>query len=217
MTSTPLPRRRALVAGAATLAAAGILGGPWPRPAHAAAATPDDPALFHDPGSPVLGNPRGSLPMAEFFDYRCPYCRMMYPRLRRLLAEDHDIRLIAKEWPIFGGPSVTAARVALAANLQGRYQPVHDALFSTTEALDEATIRALAQTAGVDMARLDHDLAARRADIDHILAQVSAQAHALGLGGTPGFVIGPYLVPGALSDADLRKVVSAARAKLRAG
>jgi protein-disulfide isomerase len=75
----------------------------------------------------VLGNPRGAVTVVEFFDYRCPYCRIMEPRLHELLTQDKSVRLVLKDWPIFGGVSVYAAQVAIAAGWQGKYAPVHDA------------------------------------------------------------------------------------------
>ncbi|MEO8715202.1 MAG: DsbA family protein [Acetobacteraceae bacterium] len=133
----------------------------------------------------------------------------------RLLAEAHDVRFISKEWPIFGGVSVAAARFAMAANWQGKFAAVHNAFLETLGGLDDVEFRAVAAKAGLDMARLHRDLSTRSADLDAMLALVSAQAHALGLQGTPGFVIGSYLVPGALSYDDLLQVVSDARAKLK--
>ena len=170
--------------------------------------------MFADPDAPVLGNPHGTLPIAEFFDYRCPFCRRMDPLIGRLLRENPDFRYVAKEWPVFGGPSTTAARVALAANWQGRFAAVNNALFATS-GLDEARTRAAAQGAGVDMVRLDRDLLTRSADLERMLGRVSEQAASLALQGTPGFVIGTYLVPGALSYDDLRNLVAKARAKLQ--
>lgn len=171
--------------------------------------------LFNDPQDPVLGNPHGTLPIAEFFDYRCPFCHRMYPLVARLLKDNPDIRYVAKEWPVFGGPSVTAARVALAANWQGKFAAVNDALFTVAGPLDAKRIDAAARHAGVDMARLRHDLVSRDTELEKMLGRVAVQAASLGLQGTPGFVIGTYLVPGALSYDDLRKVVADARGKLQ--
>ncbi|MDJ0391138.1 DsbA family protein [Roseomonas sp. E05] len=169
--------------------------------------------LVRGPGAVVLGNPAGDVTIIEFFDYRCPYCRRMHPMLKRLLAEDHGIRFVAKEWPVFGGPSVTAAKIALAADWQGNYAAVHQALMEHEGTLDEAKVRALAEQAGADMARMDADLSGRGAELDAMLGQVAAQAHALGLRGTPSFIIGTYLVPGALAYDDLVQVVGEARTK----
>lgn len=215
----PVSRRIAIGSAVVAMSAAGMFASQWfARSAthtQEAARSVSGAPLYNDPNDPVLGNPHGTLPIAEFFDYRCPFCRRMHPLMTRLLRDDPDIRYVAKEWPVFGGPSVTAARVALAANWQGRFAPVNHALFTATGPVDEPRIRAAAQSAGVDMTRLDHDLSARDAELQRMLGRVAVQAASLGLQGTPGFVIGTYLVPGALSYDDLRKVVAEARAKLQ--
>jgi len=161
----------------------------------------------------VLGNPKGTLPIAEFFDYRCPYCRGMHPMLQRLIAANPDIRYVAKEWPVFGGPSVTAARVALASNYQGKFDAVNGALFKT-HIVDTASVVDAAAQAGVDMKRLESDLKAHTSEMDSALGTAATQALALGLQGTPGFIIGPFLIPGALSEKNLGIVVRNARAKM---
>lgn len=161
--------------------------------------------------APVIGNPLGRVTIVEFFDYRCPYCRIMQPRLQALLADRHDVRLVLKEWPVFGGVSVYAAKVALASAWQGKFEPVHDALFALPLPFDEAAVRAAAQKAGVDMTRLDHDLSTRGSEIDTELTANAVEAQKLGFPGTPGFVIGHETVPGALSRRDLDRLISQAR------
>jgi protein-disulfide isomerase len=167
-------------------------------------------SIGSDPDAPVTGNPLGSVTVSEFFDYRCPYCRMMQPTLAALLAKDKRVRLVAKEWPIFGGPSVTAARIALAARWQGKYAAVHEALFQLPRTMDEESIRAAAASAGVDMGRLDRDLASRGKEIDAELATVDREARAVGFQGTPGFVIGTLIAPGAIPAAGLDDMVNRA-------
>ncbi len=179
-----------------------------------AAAAPDtiaSPARLADAASPVLGNPRGRDIIVEFFDYRCPYCRRMQATFDRLLAQDSEARLVLKEWPVFGGVSVYAARVALASRWQGRFAAVHEGLFKASGPLDRAAVRRIARDAGVDLPRLDRDLHARRAELDGMLRQVAAQAAALGFQGTPGLVIGRHPISGALSLADLRNLLASAR------
>ena len=139
----------------------------------------------------------------------------MHPLIARLLKENPDIRYLAKEWPVFGGRSIIAARVALAANWQGQFAAANDTLFAAVAPLDEQRIDAAARAAGVDMARMQHDLWSRDAELQNMLGRVAVKAASLGLQGTPGFVIGTYLVPGALSYDDLRKVVADVRAKLQ--
>jgi len=179
---------------------------------HAASTSPANLVrqMASDPGTPIGGNPAGTITMLEFFDYRCPYCRIMQPRVAALLAKDKRVRLVLKEWPIFGGISVYAARVALAAQWQGKYDAVHEALFALPRAMDEPSVRAAAAAAGVDMTRLDHDLAKRNDEISATLLQTDREARSLGLQGTPGFVVGSTLVPGAISEGDLEKLVDQA-------
>ncbi len=209
----PRVRRRDLIATGTMLL--GGIGALVLAPHPAAAAPPDltREAVFFDPAAPVLGHAKGTLPIAEFFDYRCPYCRGMHPVLQRLIANDADIRFVAKEWPVFGGPSVTAARVALAAAWQGKFAAVNDALFAAPIANDAAVLQA-ARQAGLDMTRLAHDMQTRAADLDHELGTVAMQANALGLQGTPSLIIGNYLIPGALDEENLARVVRDARAQL---
>ena len=134
--------------------------------------------LLHDPNSPVLGNPRGAVTVVEFFDYRCPNCRMMEPRLQELVTQDKSVRLVLKDWPIFGGMSVYAAQVAIAAGWQGKYAPVHGALFTLPRTMDRDAVRNAARKAGVDLAQLDRDLSARGAEIDRILGKPDPLRHA---------------------------------------
>ena len=162
--------------------------------------------------APTIGNPVGRVTIVEFFDYRCPYCKVMEPRLRSVLAEDKGVRLVLKQWPVFGGVSILAARVALASEWQGKFQAVHEALFALPLPFDGAAVRAAARGAGVDLARLDADLAARGAELDMTLAANAAEAGELKFAGTPGFVIGRQTAPGALPRDLLDKLIAQARA-----
>jgi protein-disulfide isomerase len=190
-------------------------GAPPLMSAASAASIPDAIAasIASDPSAPVAGNPLGSVSVSEFFDYRCPYCRTMQPILDALLARDHRVRLVAKEWPIFGGASVIAARVALASQWQGKYAAVHKALFELPRSMDEVAIRSAAAAAGVDMARLDRDLATRGKEIDTELSAVDHEARAVGFQGTPGFVVGTLVAPGAIPAASLDELVNRAAAR----
>lgn len=162
--------------------------------------------------APTIGNPVGRVTIVEFFDYRCPYCKVMEPRLRSVLAEDKGVRLVLKQWPVFGGVSVLAARVALASEWQGKFQAVHEALFALPLPFDEAAVRSAAQDAGVNLARLDADLIARDAELNATLAVTATEAQELKLVGTPGFVMGRQVVPGALPRENLNKLIAQDRA-----
>lgn len=168
-------------------------------------------ALTANPDDPVIGNPRGDVTIVEFSDYRCPFCRRVHPELRRLLAEDSGVRLVAKELPILGPPSVIFARAALAAHRQGRWAAVNDRLIAFSGEPTEAAIIGTALAAGgLDEARLRRDMADPA-----IATQLRLNlelARAIGVNGTPAFVIGGRLYPGAMELADLRRAVAEARA-----
>lgn len=182
-------------------------------PGSAQDATPSqlETELFHDDNSPVAGNPYGTVTLVEFFDYRCPYCRAMHPQLQKLVAQDKSVRLVLKDWPIFGGASVYAAQVAIASGWQGKYLAVHDALFALPREMDRAAIRRAAEQAGVDMAQLDRDLSERAVEIRRTLGKTNREAQMLELQGTPAFVIGHHVIPGAISQDDLEKLIAEAK------
>jgi protein-disulfide isomerase len=215
MKRKPSRKRLGLVAAAVLGVIALWMGQHTPGTVGAAAAANNASALakdlFHDPDSPVAGNLDGTVAAVEFFDYRCPYCRIMEPRLQELLAQDKSVRLVLKDWPIFGGVSVYAAQVAIAAGWQGKYLPVHTALFGLPRTMDRDAVRDAARKVGVDLARLDRDLSGRSAEIERILGRTDVEARMLQLQGTPGFVIGRSLVPGALSLEDLEHLVAKAK------
>jgi protein-disulfide isomerase len=165
--------------------------------------------LEADPGSPVLGNPKGDVTLVEFFDYRCPYCKQVAPSLEALLAEDKQLRLVMKELPILGKDSVAAARAALAAERQGKYFKFHNALMAVKGPLSDDTISQTAAAVGLDLDRLKADMA--RPEIDAQLRATYELAQALHIRGTPAFVVGGELIPGAVDLATLRQKIAAAR------
>jgi protein-disulfide isomerase len=167
--------------------------------------------VFDDPDAPVAGNPKGNASLVEFFDYRCPYCKQVEPALEALLNEDRQLRFVYKEFPVLGSDSVTAARAALAARQQGKYDAMHRALMALKGQIDEASVFKVANSVGLDVERLKRDMAAP--DIDRILKANTNLATALDIRGTPGFVIGNEIVPGAISLEDLKHLIETARAK----
>ncbi|MFQ5773941.1 MAG: DsbA family protein [Kiloniellaceae bacterium] len=168
-------------------------------------------ALAGDPDSPVLGNPEGDVLIVEFFDYRCPYCRRVAGNVRRIVADDGNIRLVMKEFPILGPESVRAARAALAATKQGKYEAYHFALMTAPGDMSEAHLKRIAEKVGLDVARLQRDMEAP--EIEESLRRNYALAEALSINGTPAFVIGDTLVPGAVNLETLKRLVAEARAK----
>jgi protein-disulfide isomerase len=165
--------------------------------------------LEADPASPVVGNPKGDVTLVEFFDYRCPYCKQVAPSLAALLEEDKRLRVVMKEFPILGKESVTAARAALAAELQGKYAPFHHALMAVKGPLAETAVYQAAAGAGLDVERLKSDMA--RPEIEAQLRANYDLAQTLGIRGTPAFVVGGELIPGAVDLATLRRKIAAAR------
>lgn len=167
-------------------------------------------ALKNDPSTPVLGNPEGDVAMVEFFDYRCPYCRRVADSVKDVVDEDGNVRLIMKEFPILGPESMRAARAALAAHRQGKYEPFHWALMTRPGDMSEAHLRSVAEEVGLDVAQMERDMQADA--IDESLKRNFHLADALGINGTPAFVIGNTLVPGAIDVDTMRKLIAEARA-----
>lgn len=167
--------------------------------------------LLHDPASPVGGNPKGDVTIVEFFDYRCPYCKQMEPGLEALLKEDTKLRIVYKEFPILGPDSLVASRAALAALKQGsdKYLRFHAALMNAKGQVNEAVILKLAEDSGLDVARIKTDMSAP--EIETLIKRNYDLADSLDIKGTPAFVIGDTLTPGAVDIPTLRKLVAAAR------
>jgi protein-disulfide isomerase len=169
--------------------------------------------LENDPESPVAGNPRGTVVVVEFFDYRCPYCKRMHEPVKQMLASERDVRVVRRDLPILGPASVIAARAALASRAQGarHYEAFHEALMTARGALDEAAVFRIARETGLDAERLRRDMEDPR--VAALLRRNAELAQALGLTGTPGYAIGEALVPGAVDLATLRSLVAEARTR----
>jgi protein-disulfide isomerase len=165
--------------------------------------------IFSDPRSPVAGNPAGDVTIVEFFDYHCTYCKAVSGPLDELLAKDKGVRLVLKEYPILAEDSVVAARAALAASAQGKYWEFHQALMAYRGKFDMPTLKSIAVSVGVDADRMEADMAA--ASMSEDLRGNRALGDALGVQGTPTFVIGNRIIPGALSADDLKQLIAAAR------
>jgi len=165
--------------------------------------------VFDDPATPVGGNPQGDVTIVEFFDYRCPYCKQVLPSLQALLDQDRNLRFIYKEMPVLGAPSVTAAHAALAARLQGKYEAFHAAMMATKGQITDEVVYQVAGSVGLDVDRLKQDMAAP--EIDRALKANLALANALDIRGTPGFIIGDHIVPGAMDLGALKDLIAEAR------
>jgi protein-disulfide isomerase len=169
-------------------------------------------AVLRDPEVPVLGNPDGDLTVVEYFDYQCPYCKKLSPQIAQVVRDDGKIRLVLKDWPIFGAVSKTAAQLALAAKYQNKYQEAHDALIGAKEKLSDANIPELLTKAGVDVEKVRQDLQAHQKTIDDVLVHNNAQADAFGFQGTPAFIVGFFRVPGVVEMKVFKQIIADARA-----
>ena len=168
-------------------------------------------ALFQSPDSPVAGNVTGNVTIVEFFDYNCPYCRSVAQTLNRVIESDGYIRVVFKEFPILGPNSVFAARVALAANAQGRYADFHDRLMSLKGQADEASVFRAASELGLDLKKLEADM--KDPLIDAEIRRNEVLAKSLRINGTPAFVIGNEVVRGAADLDTIMTLVQRARNK----
>jgi protein-disulfide isomerase len=169
--------------------------------------------VVDDPVAPKRGAAGYDVSIVEFFDYNCPYCRRMEPVLNNLLASDPKVRIVYRDWPIFGPASREAARAAIASQWQGHHAAFHEALLTSPGKLDSAGIRTAATRANVDWSRLQRDLKAHGSEIDALLARTDSIAGAIGFNGTPALIVGAQVVAGAVDLTALRGLVATARSK----
>jgi protein-disulfide isomerase len=166
-------------------------------------------ALERDPADAVTGNPNGDVTLVEFFDYRCGYCKQVAGAVAAAVSEDGKVRLVHKQLPILGPASVLAARAAVAAQAQGRYAMFHDALMAERRQLDEAGLIDLAKRVGLDGDRLRRDMMSPETEAR--IQKSATLAQSLNIRGTPAFVIGGELIPGAVDAATLKSLIAKAR------
>ncbi len=169
-------------------------------------------ALERDPTAPVLGNPQGDITLTEFFDYNCPFCRKMVDPIHRLIGSDPQLRVVFREWPVFGADSDFATRASLASLQQGKYWRFHTALFRTRGRVTEAATMRTARDLGLDIARLERDMQSE--PVERHIGNSHLLAEHMGLMGTPTFVAGDEGAFGEYSLEDLRGLVKRARETL---
>jgi protein-disulfide isomerase len=167
--------------------------------------------LWGNPNDPVMGNSHGDVVVVEFFDYNCPYCKAVEPRLEALLKSDPGVKLVLKEFPILTPQSQLATRAALAAVRQGKYARFHQALMNYRGMVDEGVVFDAAKNAGLDIARLKRDMAAP--EIPYAIIDTFNQARGVRLFQTPAFIVGTHILTGPSAEIDFPKAVAAVRAK----
>lgn len=166
-------------------------------------------AIFKSAIDPVVGNPKGDVTMVEFMDYNCGWCKRSVGEVSKLLEQDKNLKVVFKEFPIFGEGSEYAARAALAATRQGKYWDLHRALFAHEGKVDAEVTDQLAEAQGIDMAQLKKDME------DPAIAGAIGANHALGqslmITGTPAFIIDRTVVPGYLPIDGLQSEIDKVR------
>jgi len=180
---------------------------------HKAAVKEHADALFNSPDQVTLGNHNGDVTFVEFFDYNCGYCKRAMSDMLTLMKDDPKLKVVLKEFPVLGPGSVEAARVAVAVRMQDpsgkKYLAFHQKLLGGRNPADAARALAVAKEVGVDMDRLAKDM--KSPEVEKTLQQDFKLAEALGLNGTPSYVIGQDVVVGAIGLEALRGKVNNAR------
>lgn len=165
--------------------------------------------ILFDPEIPVLGNPDGDVTVAEFFDYQCPFCKRGHKDLLDVVEQDGNVRLVMKDWPIFGLASVHASSLVLAAGED--YEKALNAVMATPGRLAKEDVDAAIAGAGLDPEALWQAFRKDMDRVDGILARNMDQANAFGFGGTPAFIIGTRIYSGAMDRQALVDAIAAAR------
>ena len=169
--------------------------------------------LLESPRQVTLGNPQGAITLVEFFDYNCGYCKRALSDMLALLKDDSNLRIVLKELPVLGLGSTEAARVAVAAHMQDaggeKYLAFHRALLGGHGPANKGTALAAAKAAGFDIERLQADMTSD--EVNQTLMESSHLARAIGINGTPGYVIGDTVIAGAVGLAALKERIEAHR------
>lgn len=167
--------------------------------------------IFSDNMTPVGGNTNGDVTVVEFFDYNCGYCKSVHPNVEKLLETDKGVRFVYKEFPILGPTSELAAKWALAAHNQGKYEAFHGELMQGKGRISEDLLVDVATRLGLDVEKLRAD--AETPAIQSHIAENRALAQQLTITGTPGFIIGDQILPGAVPFDTMVSTIAEQRAE----
>ena len=165
-----------------------------------------EPRDDFEKNAPIFGNLDGSVTLVEFFDYNCGYCRRAAPEVKAVLEASKDVRIIYREFPILGPGSEVAARASLAARNQGKYQQFHEAMMALNGQAVEASVMKIAGDVGLDLEVLKTDMQSELVN-EHIAASLRL-AEALGITGTPTFVLGDEIIPGVIERGTLLEKIA---------
>ncbi len=161
------------------------------------------------PMTPVTGNIDGDVTLVEFFDYNCGYCKRVFAYMNDIEKDDPNLRIVWKEFPILGPISRYAAQAAMAADRQGKYMEFHRALMSGARLVSEEQVLKIADETGLDVERLQQDM--QDPAITAYIDETIELAATLGINGTPGFILGDEVIAGAISEADMKRLIELAR------
>lgn len=166
-------------------------------------------AIYRSADDLVLGNPKGSVTVVEFFDYNCAYCRKALPEVQKLIEGDKDLRFVIKEFPILGPGSVVTAKAAIASKRQGKYVEFHQALVQMPGQKDDNSVLQAAHAVGLDLEQLKKDM--EDESTIAILQRTYNLAESLGVNGTPSFLVDETLEPGYVPHDVLAKLIADVR------
>ncbi|MFD2264476.1 DsbA family protein [Lacibacterium aquatile] len=175
-----------------------------------AAAATHRAALERDAKDPTFGPSDADVTIVEFFDYRCPYCKQVADRVLNVAKADKKVRVVFKEYPILGPQSVVAARAAIAAQALGKYVEFHQALMAWKGQMDVDSILKVATSVGLNADKMKTEMA--KPEVEDRLRTVMSLGRSIGISGTPAFLIGKQLVPGAVDEDYLKQLIADARA-----
>jgi protein-disulfide isomerase len=177
-----------------------------------ASATPAAwPEITEEALAPKMAPAGHDVTIVVFSDYLCPYCLRLHAVLQQAMQRDHKVRIVYRDWPIFGEASARAARLAIASQFQHKYEAFNNALFALSGHLDDASLRMAARQAGVNWGQLQRDLALHDRQIARLMGRSDAAAKTLGFEGTPGLLVGTTRAFGAPDLAELEELIRQAR------
>ena len=170
--------------------------------------------LYRDEADYTMGPQNAPITIVEFFDYNCGYCKRSFAPLMEVLEENKDVRLVFKEYPILGEPSYLASSTALAINDKMKYLTYHSKLMTHSGRVSQAVVEKILGELKLPPQKLQADARSDKYVLQ--LAETRQLADAIGVNGTPAFVINGQLFPGALNKAELTQAIKFARAELKA-
>lgn len=213
---TTCTSRRSIVQIGAAVAGAMLISPGLTRPVYAQQQRHPNPmpaelrkALERNPAVPVLGNPNGDITLSEFFDYNCSFCRANLADVQRLIGGDKKLRVVYREWPVFGDGSFFAAKASLASLKQGKYWQFHKAMMTMKGRAEEASVLRTAREVGLNIDQLRTDM--EKPEVLDQIYETMDLADTMRLSGTPTFIAGHEAAFGRLSLSELKEMVAEAR------